>query len=276
MRSRIAMIVLGSFTMLIAACSSDNASSPRVTSASPDVGKAAEGNSSKYDWVGKYHNDALDYAIVKIRASKKISKLDRCKVGFAALKDFEKQFRKADGSSLQVDPSIIDGMCEAGAASGFALSAAQSSLLDQPNISSSASGYMNGIVSAVDYSTSLPAFTSAVNRIEYSAEGALGAGSLETNAVFATGSLGISSETYWISNESSWSSGTAVPTIKLASPGTAPQYELSSRARAIIKADVMAAISVLLNDWWMGEVAIDKALFKGAAASLIAGLALLT
>ena len=275
MRSHIAMIVLGSLTMLLGACSPDVPSSPHGVSTTPDIGKTAEANSSKYDWVGKYHNDALAYALVRLRASRKISKLDRCKVGLAALKDFQRQYRKADGSTISVDANLVDGMCEAAAAAGFSLSSTRTSFFDQANISSGAAGYMNDISSAVDYTANLPAYTFAVNRIENDAETTLGTGSLETNAVFATGSLGISSEAYWISNESSWGGGTVLPTTRIASPGTAPQYQLSSRTRTIIKADIAAAISVLLNDWWMGEVAIDKALVKGAAASLIAGIALL-
>jgi hypothetical protein len=269
------MLVIGSFTMLIAGCSPDGTSSPQAASGSLAPGKVAEGNSSKYDWVGKYHNDALSYALVRLRASKKISKLDRCKVGLAALKDFQKQYRKADGSSIKADPNLVDGMCEAAASKGFSLSSARTPLLDQGNISASAAGYMNDISSAVDYSANLPAYTFAVNKIENNAESALGTGSLETNAVFATGSLGISSEAYWLSNESSWSGGTVLPTSRLASPGTAPQYQVSSRTRTIIKADIGAAIGGLLYDWWMGEIAIEKALIKGAAASLIAGLSLL-
>jgi hypothetical protein len=34
----------------------------------------------------------------------------------------------------------------------------------------------------------------------------------------------------------------------------------------------MAAIGVLVVDWWMGEAAIGKAAIKAAAASLIAGI----
>ncbi len=275
MRSRIGTIVLGSFTMFIAACSTDTASSPGTQGATPTLGKSAESNAGNYDWVGKYHNDALAHALVKIRASKKLSKLDRCKVGLAALKDFQKQYKKADGSSIKIDPNIVDGMCEEAAASNFSLASSRASLFELPNISSSASGYMNDISAAVDYSSSPSAYTFAVNRIEYNAEAALGTGSLETNAVFATGSLGISSENYWASNESSWTGGTQLPTVQLGSVPLLPQHAIGSRTRTIIKADIAAAVGVLLYDWWMGEIAIEKALIKGAAASLIAGIGLL-
>lgn len=273
MRSRVAMIVLGSFTMLIAACSSDTPSAPDVTSAAPDLGKATAGNRNTYDFVGKFHNDALANALVKIRASKKLTKLDRCRVGLAAIKDFARQYKKSDGSSFVVDPVVIDGMCDAAATTGFAESRA--SLFNPANISSSASGYMDDINTAVDYSASLPAYSFAVNRIQNEAEETLGAGSLETNAVFATGSVGVSSEEYWIANESSWSGGTPLQTAHLAPTGTGLQNQVSSRTKRIIRADVSAAIAVLVREWWMGDLAIEKAMFQAAAASMIAGISVL-
>jgi hypothetical protein len=272
MRSRIATFVLGSITLLLAACSSDT-TAPAPKSATPELAKSSQSGAARYAWAGKYHNDALASALVRLRAAKSLSKLDRCQVGLAALKDFQRRYRKSDGSAIKVDPNIIDGMCEAAAATGF--SSVRTGGFNQASISSAAAGYMNDIQSAVDYAANLPAYSFAVNKIENSAQSALGYGSLETNAVFATGSVGVSSEEYWIANESSWSSGPALQTAHLSPSGTGLQYQVGSRARTIIKADISAVISVLLYDWWMGDVAIEKALVKGAAASMIAGLSLL-
>jgi hypothetical protein len=266
------MIVLSSVTLLLAACSSDS-TSPAQNNAALELSKSSENGASRYAWVGKYHNDALAHALIRMRAAKSLSKLDRCKVGLAALKDFQKGYRKSDGSSIAVNPDIIDGMCDAAAASGFA--SLRAGGFNQANISSAAAGYMNDIQSAVDNTSTLPAYSFAVNKIENSAQNLLGYGSLETNAVFATGSLGVSSEEYWLANEGSWSTGTVQPTVRLTAPGFAPQYQVGSRTRTIIKADISAAISVLIYDWWMGDIAIEKALLKGAAASMIAGISLL-
>jgi hypothetical protein len=49
-------------------------------------------------------------------------------------------------------------------------------------------------------------------------------------------------------------------------------YNISATTKRIIRADAMAALGVLVYDWWMGEAALGKAAVKAAAASLIAGL----
>src|SRR4051794_6177245 len=145
MRSPIAMIVLASFTLLLAACRADT-TAPSSSVVAPAFGKGQADNTNKYDWVGKYHNDALDYAIAKVRANKKGSKLDRCKVGLRALKEFQNQYRKVNGSELKADPNLIDGMCEAAAANVLATSAPRSSLLETSNlIAGGAASSMNDI-----------------------------------------------------------------------------------------------------------------------------------
>jgi hypothetical protein len=42
-----------------------------------------------------------------------------------------------------------------------------------------------------------------------------------------------------------------------------------------MKADVGAAISSFLKDWWTGAASVEKAAIYGAAASAIAGVSLL-
>ena len=113
-----------------------------------------------------------------------------------------------------------------------------------------------------------------MNQIENNASNTLGDGSLETGAVYGTGAIGVSSEQYWIANEGSWTSGMPQPTVQLGVPTTGPQYQVGSRTRRIVRADIAAAISTLVADWWMGEIAIEKACVRAAAASLVAGLSL--
>lgn len=273
MRSRTAMIFLGSCLLLSAACSSDTTSAPQTAAVAPGLAKSSGDVPNPYAWAGQYHNGALSFALLRIKASKKTSKLERCKVGLAALKDYQKQFRKPNGSVITVNSDVIDGMCEEASIFSVAASRLASAGL-QNNISGSASDYMNQISAAVDYTSSLPAYSFAVNQIENNASNTLGDGSLETGAVYGTGAIGVSSEEYWIANEGSWTSGMPQPTVLLGAPSGGPQYQVGSRARRIIKADIAAAISTLLTDWWMGEYAIDKACVRAAAASLIAGLSL--
>ena len=88
----IAMIVGLSLTSV--SCSPES-TSPAQSSAEgvPLVAQTAQSLHDQYAWTGKYHNDALYYAMSKIKDSRKISKSDRCKVGLAALKDFQKAMK---------------------------------------------------------------------------------------------------------------------------------------------------------------------------------------
>jgi hypothetical protein len=95
---------------------------------------------------------------------------------------------------------------------------------------------------------------------------------LEAGAVAGTGSIEVSSASYWEANESSWSSGTQIAYASGLEHLPVSPVNQSARTRRIVRADVMAAIGVLVYDWWMGEAAIGKAAIKAAAASLIAGI----
>src|SRR5678816_3990570 len=108
----IAMIVGLSATSV--SCSPESTSPMPVAAASTgSPAQSAQSLQDQYAWTGKYHNDALAYAAEKIRQSKQISKYDKCKVGLAALKEFQKAFRKSGGNAAFDDLTITDGMCEA-------------------------------------------------------------------------------------------------------------------------------------------------------------------
>lgn len=286
MRQRIALISIAAATALVSACSPDStAPFPGVTNESPALGKQSPPQDS-YAWMGKYHNDALAYALGRIKASKKTANGDRCRIGLAALKDFQKSFTKPGGRSVVFDDlTLIDGMCEAATGSvlvGNSVGASIESLQALNIISSSASGFMDQIVAAIDYTTSPAEYATRVNKIQSAAALTLGVGSLEAGAVFGTGSIGVSSSNYWTANESAWrppaeaqymrAAAAAEPAGRRFTPPSSPRFDVSSRSRAIIRADVMAAIGVLVYDWWMGEAAFSKACIKAAAASLIAGI----
>lgn len=281
MRKRIAPISLALIVMFAAACAPDSVTPPRTdgNSDSPAFGKVAASPADAYAWMGKYHNDALAYALVKIKASKKVSKADRCAVGLAALKEFQKSFKKPGGRTPTFDDlTITDGMC-AGVDQNLPGTAAReadvASLQSFNVISSTASDYMNQVSTAVDLTNSVPEYSFAVAKIENAASQALGAATLETGSVYGTGSIGVSSENYWTVNQGSWSGSTQLQYLRDIPAGATPRYLVDPRIKRVIRADIAAAIGVLIYDWWMGEAAIDKAAIKAAAASLIAAISLM-
>ena len=269
-------------TLLVAAaltataCSSDVTTPAMEPVTAPEVVQDAKSLATKYSWTGKYHNDALAFALARMKASHTLSKLERCKVGLAALVDFQKAFRKAGGPAIFDDVTITRGMCEAAFAarpSGNLMSSGIDGIPIAYDISPTASTYMNKILSQVDVTSSVPELASYVQLVESKAAATVDV--LEAAAVSTTGSIAVSSADYWTTSGSEWTDlELAYTRANLGDMSPLPQSPafITPTTRRIIKADVSAAIGVLLYDWWMGEAAIGKAAIKAAAASLIAGL----
>jgi hypothetical protein len=271
----LAAICTMSFT--ITGCSSDSPLPLEATSGSVDVaGQSPSSLSEQTAWMGKYHNDALEFALKRIKASRTRSKRDRCRVGVAALKDFQKAYAKNGRSPVFLDVSLSDGACEAAEASLSGHVASRSlmaSIGTGTEISPLAGDYMNQIVSQVDYASSALTLSFAVNRIVNQASSTIAA--LEATAVAGAGSITTSSATYWESNESAWQDPNQIQYNQL-SDGiegfTNKPVNISARTKAIIKADAVAGVSTLLSQWFMGEAALAAACIRAAAASLAAGV----
>jgi len=230
----------------------------------------------QYAWVGQYHNDALAYALTKVKASKRTAKYDRCKVGLAALKDFQKAYRKEGRSAIFDDLTLTDGMCEAAAAGNFGASASLGGIgtrRPSHDISPVANNYMDQLVTQTYTATTIPGLSFAVNKIVNQASASVVP--LEAAAVASAGSVEISSATYWDANEGSWSDGGQLAynrgTVEILPGGP---VNMSDRTRRILRADIAAAIATLLTDWWQGEAAVGKACIRAAAASFIAAVSL--
>jgi len=243
----------------------------------------------KYGWMGQYHTDALAFVNARLGEPKNKggSRLDKCRVASAALKDFHKSFLKSGRALSYNDLSTIDGFCDAGANGDLKLVASvgiSGTAAPRADISVAASGYMGQIESAFDADVSLGDLQSSIYQVESAAASTLAPD--EAGAVSGLASIAISSSDYWNSNLDGWGGvsdgpGTAYNRSANASgilgsvvltPGRAPSYSVGSRARAIMKADVMAALSTLLAEWWMGMIAFEKAAIRGAAASIVAGI----
>jgi len=277
----IAMIVGLSVTAV--SCSPESTSPLKsATPAGPGVAQASPSLEDQYAWTGKYHNDALAYALSKVKESKKISKYDKCKAGLAALKDFQKAFRKAGGNAVFDDLTITDGMCEtAGSASNRVVAMRG---VDAPHsgpsadISTLGNNYLNQVSYQVDIAPSVEYLSSAVSGIVKQASYSVDP--LEAAAVATSGSIAVSSANYWVANAGTTDNGAAPYTrssnesVETGDDLVSPRFAsgLSPRARAIIKTDVTAAIGVLLKEWFTGEAAVAKACIVAAAASLIAGI----
>lgn len=277
------IVMMVGFSTMMAGCSSDRTTS---VATNDDVTPAGAANAAslhdRYAWTGKYHNDALAYATAKIKESKQTSTFGRCKAGLAALKEFQKAFRKAGGNAAFDDLTLTDGMCEAAESPSHKVNATvgvdPNAVSANADISTAGNDLMNQILNQVDLATSVSGLASEVSGIEGEAGGSLDA--LEAAAVATTGSIAVSSAEYWVANPGTTIDDGPAPYARSANEvfgefgdqSRASIFGLSDRAKKIIKADVSAAIGILLYNWWMGEAAVAQACIKAAAASLIAGL----
>ena len=253
-----------------------------ATETAPTVVKAAQSLHDQYAWTGKYHNDALAYAMEKVNRSNKLSKFDKCKTGLAALKEFQKAFRKAGGNAVFDDLSITDGMCEAAGSLSNRVSSSvnfdPASISPVLDMSAAGSDFLNQILYQVDVAPSVDYLNLVVAKIERQAASTVDV--LEASAVATTGSIATSSTNYWTGTDAGATGSQPAPYARSQNGSIsrledfAPRFAvaLSPRAKKIIKADVAAAVGILLKEWFMGEAAVAKACITAAAASLIAGI----
>src|SRR6266542_549998 len=243
------------------------------------------------EWMGKFHTDALTYIQSQLAAAKATARTaqERCRVASRAFKDFTRAFRK-DGAPLTLPPDFDAGFgCDDGVPLGMrptVLIAGSGGILPRrDDLSPQAQSYLSQIESAFDADVSLEQLESTVRAVTYEAAGTLDY--LAATAVFGTASIAISSAEYWSTSSGGWSGDDGIPlatSIGISSPGTssyvgttpsAIRYVLSPTGRRIVKADVAAAVSSFLKDWWTGAASVEKAAIYGAAASAIAGVSLL-
>jgi hypothetical protein len=147
----------------------------------------------RFAWTGKYHNDALTYAMARIKESKQTSTFGKCKVGLAALKEFQKAFRKSGGNAAFDDVTLTDGMCEAAGSLSQRVTASigvdPNTLSPNADISALSNSYMNQILYQVDFASSVSSLASAVAGIESQAGASVDG--LEAGAVATTGSMAV-------------------------------------------------------------------------------------
>ncbi|MEO5590285.1 MAG: hypothetical protein ABIS03_11915 [Gemmatimonadaceae bacterium] len=280
--TRIAMTlaVIAAPSLTAVSCKSDS-TAPASNPTGDNPSLARDRRDTTYAWMGQYHNQALAYGFEKIKQSKDGSTLDRCKAGLAALKDFQKAFRKPGGTRLINDLTIVDGACEEAARRSSirpsnALQADELRL--RTDISVEGQQYLTQILNAIDQANSANELSMSVARIRNSAAASLGG--FEAGAVAGAGSIAVSSAGYWEQNEEAWGIYTETPysrgVDKLPSfnlgiaPPSGVAYSFGPRGKTLLKIDAAAAVAVLLVDWWMGEFVFEKAAIRGAAASFAA------
>jgi len=235
---------------------------------------------------GKYHTDALVYVFAKLsQANKNSTKGEKCRIAMAALKEFDKSFRKDARSTAFVG----DGVCGTPGATGDIPQFGELSVpsLAGAGFSPQAASMLTEIGNVTNTHASSASVVAAVTGVQNSAGAKLSPA--EASAVAAAGSVAISSAEYWEANAEKWRGLSSTPGVlrkqisttgadgtKSAAPLTRPRASLSSDCcGGIAAADITTFISSLMQGWFMGVFDVEQASYRATVASIIAGLRLI-
>lgn len=276
----LAVFAIGAGLTLASVSCRDNATAPVLQAPDPigvTLDRRVADLRAKTSFMGKFHTEALTYIASQLAAAKQTARTqaERCSVGSKAFKDFTKSYRR-DGAPLTLPADFESGLgCDDGAPVGTRpnIQVGTGRLQARNDLSLQAQSYLSRIESAFDADVTLEQLVSNVNAIAAEAAGTLDY--TAASAVFGTASIAVSSAQYWSTNSGVWEGEGGLPIAYsiLTQPLRLAADRLSPLGRLIMKADVSAAISSFIKDWWTGAASFEKAMIIGAAASAIAGIA---
>jgi hypothetical protein len=270
-------------TATVVSCSKESTAPQGQSSAAAQVARQKTQDADNYKWPGRYHTDALAYVYSKLAlANKRSTKAEKCRVAIAALKEFDKSFRKDAKSTVFVS----DDVCGAPGATGDIPQFA-----DQPGPSLASAGFsplatsmLDQIQNVTSSHTTSSSIVSTVTGIQTSAAAKLNPA--EAGAVAALGSVAISSAEYWDANADKWRALSSSPGVirkqinttgtdrtKSAVPPARPRASMEvDCCGGIASADISAFASAILFGWFFGPFDLEQASYRAAVASMIAGL----
>ncbi len=264
-----------------------NGPQPPAVVAAPAIPTATDARLAalhdKYDWFGKYHNDALAFVLARLQKlpAKGRNIRETCEAARLAYNEFHRaRFGKevppgADAAAAQdcagkkhPRPSLLpeDGSVRADV------------------MSSGGEALINQIVDAVDASYNPAQLDATVAQIEQNALQSLSED--EAGAVVALGSIALSSVDYWQTNYAAWDEyaagtmysiaagsaltgrATALPQGGIASPRLA-FYETVKRAA---RGDAVAGAKAIFFSWAVGPFVYNAILAAAAWGSIAAVL----
>ena len=279
-----------------AASCSDRSTGPTAAATSISEGRLMNEKRAalqqRSGWTGDYHNRALDHVYHELRKqnAREMSKSEKCKAAEIAFKEFNAEYRR-NGKPLNYrDFSFGGTVCDDSngkrPSKQLVLGPGSQVLRRSADLSAPAASLFSQLEGVFDAEVSLSVVVSTIQDIENTAAATLD--ETEAGALIAAAEVAISSAEYWDANLEDWeaelSSDPSVRSnLQIASPGLSTTVgsptgaPLSSAglgplARRLAKVDLVAALGSILLDWWMGPIAIEKAVIKGAVASLLAGL----
>jgi len=265
-------------TVTVVSCSREStAPQPQsVSSAAPQKAPEAQVNPS---WAGQYHTDALAYAYSKLSKTGNVgTQSARCRVAIAAVKEFNKSYRKANGTTGVADAFITADVCNPVNAAGDIRAFADETTpsYSTAGISPQATALLEQLRRAVGSHATPASIVSTANAIQSVAAATL----IPTEAAIVAGaaSLAISSEEYWSANAHNWrglspvSGGLRTQLYANELPTGLRTSTSDDCCAGIAAADFAGFLQSVLYSWWFGPVGWEEAAVRGAIASVVAAL----
>lgn len=294
-RTRLLILALLPAAAIGAISCSDSPSAPQATgamkNADPEVALRLARLHAANDWVGDYHNRALQYVFEVLKAQP-VGKRDGrtvCETAIAAYRQFHRANRHSEV------PSDVEAAAEAGCRSGtgfsfnnLAFSISTPAAPSRDAVSVAAQSYLDQIVTAVNSSDTESDLAATVSSIETNAARSLSES--EAGAVVIVGSVAQSSMQYWDANLQYWDPYLTAPLDQsriarssetadggLIAPAHSPRFgfwsDFKSAAKVAAIGDVKGAIGAVVRAGILGIGFEYEVIIGGAAvASILAVL----
>jgi len=263
-------------TATAVSCSRDSTApqTQSVSSAAPQKAPETQVNPS---WAGTYHTDALAYVFSKLSKTGDLgTQSARCRVAVAAVKEFNKSYRKQNGTIGVADAFLTNDVCEpVNAAGDIRAFDNETPSYAKAGLSPQAAAMLEHIRRAVGSTASATSIVSTVNAIQNLAVATLSPA--EAAIVAGAASLAISSTDYWGANSHNWrslspeSGGLRTQLYTTAGLGIRTSV-VDDGGCGIASADVTSFITSILYAWYFGPIGWEEAAVRAAIVSAVAGL----
>jgi len=269
--------VVVAITAAAVSCSRDStAPQPQsVSSALPQKAPEAQLNPS---WAGAYHSDALAFVYAKLsKTSNLTTQSATCRIAVAAMKEFNRSYRKPNGAVGVADGFLTDDVCKpVNAAGDIRAFDNETPSYAGAGLSPQAAAMLEHIRRAVASRAGATSIVSTVNAIQNMAVATLSPA--EAATVAGAASLAISSIDYWSANSSNWRALSPVSgrlrtqLYTTAGIGTGIRTSVDADGCAIVSADITSFITSVLYMWYFGPIGWEEAAVRAGIVSAIAGL----
>jgi hypothetical protein len=265
-------------TVTAVSCSRDS-TAPQPQSVSTAVRQKAPEAQVNPSWAGTYHTDALAFVYSRLSKTGNLgTQSATCRIAVAAMKEFNKSYRKQNGAIGVADAFLTDDVCKpVNSAGDVRAFDNETPSYARAGLSPQAAAMLEHIRRAIASGAGATSIVSTVNAIQNMAVATLVPA--EAAIVAGAASLAISSTDYWSANSHNWRGlspvygGLRTQLYTTAGIGTGIRTSVvDDGGCGIASADVTSFITSILYSWYFGPVGWEEAAVRAAIVSALAGL----